>query len=136
MTIITAATDNISDLISLLKPLGSKVGNCTVSEDGLQFVIEIDKILLIQTWIPSSLFAEFNCIPGQFAVDVGLLYETLSVFDTRVVLQSTADELILASDADIYTRISLKKYDKTHISTNMFSESAQTKIIIKVFYEI
>ena len=126
-------TDNVSDLISLLKPLGSKVGNCTVSEDGLQFVIEIDKILLIQTWVPVSLFNEFNWTEAEFCIDVGLLYEALSVFDRNVVLISTDDELILSCDADIHTTISLKKYDTMHISTNLFSQSVQTKIIIQVF---
>jgi hypothetical protein len=130
-----AATENIADLITLLKPLGSKVGNCTVSQDGLQFSIETDKILLVQTWVPAHIFSEFSWVDLEFSIDIGLLLECLHVFaqEKSLKIQCEQDLILSSEGCGVSTIISLKKYVKAHICNFAVFDDLMTKIIIKVF---
>ena len=134
-----ARSDNINDLYSLLKPLGNKVGNVVVSDDGLQFAIEVDKVLLIQTWIPREIFQYWTAHDLEFSIDLGNLLDSIHVFSTLNLLLETSSEsndLILTSENDdLCTRIALKKYDKIALNTSLlvFSDSDLcSKIILKV----
>ena len=136
---LIAKTDNINDLNSLLKPLGNKVGNVVISDDGLQFAIEVDKVLLIQTWIPRETFHDWTADDMEFSIDLGNLLDSINVFSTlNLLLETSSDcnDLILTSDNDdLCTRISLKKYDKIALNTSLlvFSDSDLcSKIILKV----
>lgn len=131
-----ASTENIGDIQALLKPLGTKVGNCVISEEGLQFIVEIDKILLIQTWIPSDLFSEWKFEYLEFSIDIGLLLESLNVFslESRLEIECTSNDFVLSCNSDVFTRISLKTYDTTQFASllSVFGDSDLLgKIILK-----
>lgn len=132
-----AKTENATDIYTLLRPLGSKVANCIISEEGMQFIVEVDKILLIQTWIPSDIFRDWNFIDLEFSIDIGILVDSLNVFSQENVLEIEyiSDEFVLSSAAEVFTTITLKTYDKIPVASllSVFGDSEVLgKIIIKV----
>lgn len=139
---LKATTENITDLYALLRPLGAKVGNCIISEDGLQFLVEVDKILLIQSWIPSDIFRDWKSLEFQFSMDIGLLLESLNVFSQEKSLEIEyidLDFVLSCNTDDVFTSVSLKTYDEIHVGNllSVFGDSDLLgKMIMKVLYYI
>ena len=138
----SACTDSIFDFYSLIKPLGVvKVGNCIISDDGLEFIIQVDKILQIQTWIPKDIFINWKPQSLEFSMDLGNFLDCVGIYslsDNRMELSTSLDSsdfIMCIANKEISTRILLKKYDKLSTS-ELLCGFSDPELLIKIILEV